>query len=47
MKAMNYKEAKAVGQVSPNNIIRGDCLEVMKLIPDGSIDAVLTDPPYG
>lgn len=25
----------------------GDCLEVMKQIPDGSIDLVLTDPPYG
>jgi DNA modification methylase len=26
---------------------RGDCLEVMKQIPDGSVDLVLTDPPYG
>ena len=25
----------------------GDCLEVMKDIPDGSIDAIITDPPYG
>ena len=25
----------------------GDCLEVMKGIPDGSIDAIITDPPYG
>ena len=25
----------------------GDCLELMKQIPDGSIDLVLTDPPYG
>jgi DNA modification methylase len=25
----------------------GDCLEVMKSIPDGSVDAVITDPPYG
>jgi site-specific DNA-methyltransferase (adenine-specific) len=25
----------------------GDCLELMKNIPDGSIDLVLTDPPYG
>ena len=28
-------------------IINGDCLEVMKSIPDGSIDAIITDPPYG
>lgn len=25
----------------------GDCLEVMKQIPDKSIDAIITDPPYG
>lgn len=25
----------------------GDCLEHMKEIPDGSVDMVLTDPPYG
>ena len=28
-------------------LINGDCLEEMKKIPDGSIDMVLTDPPYG
>ena len=26
---------------------KGDCLEVMKSIPDNSIDAIITDPPYG
>ena len=30
-----------------NQIIQGDCLEVMKGIPDKSVDLVLTDPPYG
>lgn len=25
----------------------GDCLEIMRDIPDGSVDMVLTDPPYG
>ena len=30
-----------------NQVIRGDCLEVMKQIPDKSIDLVVTDPPYG
>ena len=29
------------------NLIHGDCLEVMKTIPDASIDAIITDPPYG
>ena len=28
-------------------LIHGDCLEEMAEIPDGSIDLVLTDPPYG
>lgn len=28
------------------DLYNGDCLEVMKSIPDGSVDMVLTDPPY-
>lgn len=28
------------------NLMHGDCLELMKTIPDGSVDLVLTDPPY-
>ena len=28
------------------DLIHGDCLEAMKSIPDGSIDMILTDPPY-
>lgn len=28
-------------------IITGDCLEVMKTLESGSIDAIVTDPPYG
>jgi site-specific DNA-methyltransferase (adenine-specific) len=30
-----------------NKIIQGDCLEVMKDIPDKSIDMILADLPYG
>ena len=30
-----------------NKIILGNCFDVIKNIPDGSIDAVITDPPYG
>jgi site-specific DNA-methyltransferase (adenine-specific) len=29
-----------------NQIIQGDCYELMKGIPDGSIDLVITSPPY-
>lgn len=28
-------------------LLQGDCLEVMKTIPDGSVDMVLADLPYG
>ena len=30
-----------------NKIIHGDCLEVMPNIPDGSVDMILCDLPYG
>lgn len=29
------------------HLMQGDCLERMKEIADGSVDMVLTDPPYG
>lgn len=28
-------------------LYHGDCLEVLKNLPDNSVDMVLTDPPYG
>jgi site-specific DNA-methyltransferase (adenine-specific) len=33
--------------MSEINLMLGDCLERMKEIPDGSVDMILTDPPYG
>lgn len=30
-----------------NKILFGDCLEIMKKIPDNVIDVIITDPPYG
>lgn len=41
---MDYKSTTKEG----NNVwlMQGDCLERMKEIPDGSVDLVLTDPPY-
>ena len=32
--------------MSKIDLRQGDCLELMKSIPDGSIDAIITDPPY-
>lgn len=29
-----------------NKIYLWDCLEIMKEIPDGSVDVIITDPPY-
>jgi DNA modification methylase len=29
------------------DLLHGDCLELMKGIPDKSVDLILTDPPYG
>ena len=28
-------------------LYNGDCLEIIKSIPDKSVDAIITDPPYG
>ena len=33
--------------MSEAKLYQGDCLEVMKNMPDRSIDLILTDPPYG
>lgn len=33
--------------MSDMSLLHGDCLELMKNIPDKSVDMVLTDPPYG
>jgi len=33
--------------VEVNKIYCGDCIEIMKGIPDKSIDLIVTDPPYG
>ena len=33
--------------MSEIRLIQGDCLDKMKDIPDVSIDAIITDPPYG
>jgi len=35
-----YQDARAT-------IYNGDCLEVLRALPDASVDAVVTDPPYG
>ena len=43
-KDLNFKEDKSLSEVK---LLQGDCLELMKDIPDKSIDMVLCDLPYG
>jgi site-specific DNA-methyltransferase (adenine-specific) len=31
----------------PYRLIQGDCLQVLKELPNKSIDCIITDPPYG
>ena len=30
-----------------NTVINGDCIEVMKEMPESFVDLVVTSPPYG
>ena len=41
------REARSIFIMKNVKLIHGDCLEKMKDIPDGSIDMVMADPPYG
>jgi site-specific DNA-methyltransferase (adenine-specific) len=36
-----------VGPYEVNTVVCGDALELMRELPDGCVDAVVTDPPYG
>jgi len=33
--------------MSENKIIQGDCIEELKKLEENSVDAIITDPPYG
>lgn len=33
--------------IEVNRIYKGDCLKLMKEIPDNFVDCIITDPPYG
>lgn len=45
--ANNEKEHPLAFNQMINNVIQGDTIDVMKKIPDNSIDMVLVDLPYG
>jgi DNA modification methylase len=38
---------RKIGDFDCCSVVCGDCLELMRSLPDGCVDAVITDPPYG
>ena len=42
---LRKKKSDALGEWR-NKILCGDCLEIMRSMPDGSIDLIVTSPPY-
>ena len=48
MKYESFEPSGSFFMLNENTMLgQGDCLELMKTIPDGSVDMILTDPPYG
>ena len=55
MQVQNHIKIKPDVAIAPStcydqclsDVYNEDCIEVMKTIPDNSIDAIITDPPYG
>ena len=47
LKIYNKEQIINIGKITKNNIINADCLEVMYLIEDNSVDMILADLPYG
>ena len=43
-KGVFYMKQGDLGQLGIS-LHHGDCLEVMKIIPDASVDLILADPP--
>jgi site-specific DNA-methyltransferase (adenine-specific) len=31
----------------PPRVVHGDCLDIMRMLPNDSVDSIVTDPPYG
>jgi len=34
-------------KIEVNKIIHGDCIEIMRQLPNNCVDLIITDPPYG
>ena len=44
---MGKSKIDKLGVDTTLKLYNGDCLELMKTIPDGSVDMILCDLPYG
>jgi site-specific DNA-methyltransferase (adenine-specific) len=38
---------RKIGSFDCCSVVQGNCFELIPRIPDGSVDAIITDPPYG
>ena len=47
MNIIELKNLQSVGEVKPNSLIHGECIEAMRFLADKSIDMILADLPYG
>jgi DNA modification methylase len=47
MNTLKQGELNTIGQIEANTLVLGECLESMKYIADSSVDAIITDLPYG
>ena len=41
-----YRYNFPVAHLPLNQIIHGDCIEILKSIPENSVDLIFADPPY-
>ena len=39
-------KTRAQGQLPLDQILAGDCIEIMRALPEGSVDLIFADPPY-
>jgi modification methylase len=39
-------KAKAAPVLPLDTILNGDCIDVMRSLPEGSVDLIFADPPY-
>jgi len=46
MPATQQETERVCGQVERYVMLRGDCVEILKTIPDNSVELIVTDPPY-